>query len=146
MSILVLKKPLFSQIWGHFSVHKSEISKFLARIHMEYFHVAFFVIPRVCLIIKYGSQSTAFFYVFQCSSGCRVLLTCLWMKTTEPKSLHVPPCLSTWSIRRICRNRTPRMAEVAKTCPLEPKAKTTTDADTTIRSRKKEMSLYYISS
>ena len=33
--------------------HKSKISKnFLARIHMEYFHVGIFGIPRVCLIIK----------------------------------------------------------------------------------------------
>ena len=83
MSILVLKKPLFSQIWGHFSVHKSEISKFLARIHMEYFHVAIFVISRVCLIRKYGSQSTAFFSVFHCFSGCRAphfsLVLKMWM-------------------------------------------------------------------
>ena len=71
MSTLVLKKPLFSPIWGHISVHKSEKSKFLAWIHMKYFHVGIFVIPRVCLIRKYGSWNTAFFSVFQCSSGCR---------------------------------------------------------------------------
>ena len=40
---------------------------------MEYFHVGIFVIPRACLVRKYGSQNTAFFSVFQCSSGCRVL-------------------------------------------------------------------------
>ena len=54
-----------------FSVHKSEISKFIAWIHMEYFHVGIFVIPGVCLIRKYGSRKTAFFSVFQSSSGCR---------------------------------------------------------------------------
>ena len=72
MSILAPKKPLFSPIWGRFSVHKSEKSKFLAWIHMEYFHVGIFVISGVCLIRKYGSRNTAFFSVFQCSLGCRV--------------------------------------------------------------------------
>lgn len=33
--------------------------------------------------------------------------TCRWMKTTDPKSLHVPPCRSTCSMRRICRKRMP---------------------------------------
>ena len=86
MSTLVLKKPLFSQIWGHFSVHKSEILKFLAWIHMEYFYVGIFEIPGVCLIWKYGSQTTAFFSVFQCFSGYReakyfVLFPSLFSKT-----------------------------------------------------------------
>lgn len=35
------------------------------------------------------------------------LHTCRWMKTTEPRRRQVPPCLSTWSIRRICRKRIP---------------------------------------
>ena len=74
MSILVLKKPLFSQIWGHFLVNKSEKSKFLAWIHMEYFHVGIFMIPRVCLIRKCWSQITAFFSVFQWISGYRAQL------------------------------------------------------------------------
>ncbi len=59
------------------------------------------------------------------------------MNTTDPRSLQVPPCLSTWSIRRICRNLMPLMAEVAKTWPLEPTDSTTMDALTTIRSEKK---------
>lgn len=56
------------------------------------------------------------------------------MNTTEPNNLHVPPCLSTWSIRRICRKRIPRMADVANTCPLEPSVRTTIEATTTIKS------------
>ena len=70
-ALLCSKKPLFSPIWGHFSVHKSEKSKFLAWIHMEYFHLGIFVIPRVCLIRKYGSLNTAYFSVDLCFSGCR---------------------------------------------------------------------------
>ena len=31
---------------------------------MEYFHLGVFVIPRVCLIRKYGSQTQAFFFSF----------------------------------------------------------------------------------
>ena len=58
------------------------------------------------------------------------------MKTTEPSNRHVPPCLSTCSIRRICRNRIPRIADVAKTWPFEPTDKTIIDADTTIKSKK----------
>ncbi len=33
--------------------------------------------------------------------------TCLCIYTTDPNSLHVPPCRSTCNIRRICRKRTP---------------------------------------
>ena len=55
----------------HFSVHKSEISQFLSRIHMKYFHMCIFVIPGACLIRKYGSQTTAFFSLFQCFSNSR---------------------------------------------------------------------------
>ena len=64
MSIKVLKKSLFSQIWGHFSVHKSEKSKFLARIHMKYFHMAISVILRVYLIRKYGCAKPRHFYSY----------------------------------------------------------------------------------
>ena len=32
---------------------------------MEYFHMGIFVIPGVFLIKKYGSQTTAFFSIFQ---------------------------------------------------------------------------------
>ena len=53
--------PLFLSNSCHFSVHKTEISKFLARILMEYFHMGIFVMPGVCLIRKYGSQTTAKF-------------------------------------------------------------------------------------
>ena len=60
ISIQVLKRPLFSPIWGHFSVHESEISKFLPWIHMEYFHLGIFVIPGVCLTKKYECKTTAF--------------------------------------------------------------------------------------
>lgn len=63
-----------------------------------------------------------------------VMSSCLWMKTTDPSSLHVPPCLSTCSIRRICKKRMPLMADVANTCPFEPTDSTTMDATTTIKS------------
>lgn len=33
--------------------------------------------------------------------------TCRWIKTTDPRSLHVPPCRSTCSMRRIWRKRMP---------------------------------------
>lgn len=62
------------------------------------------------------------------------VLTCRWIKTTDPSSLQVPPCRSTWSIRKICRNRIPRIADVANTCPLEPNVRTTIEATTTIKS------------
>ena len=65
--------PLFLSNSCHFSVHKTEISKFLARIHMKYFQMGIFVITGVCLIIKYGSQTTTFFSVFQCFSGYRAV-------------------------------------------------------------------------
>ena len=35
---------------------------FFARIHIEYFHLGIFVTLGVCLIKKYGSQITAFFF------------------------------------------------------------------------------------
>ena len=38
---------------------------------MKYFQMGIFVIPGVCLIRKYGSQTTAFYSAFQCFSGCR---------------------------------------------------------------------------
>ena len=37
----MLKMPLFLSNSCHFSVHKTEISKFLARIHMKYFFLYF---------------------------------------------------------------------------------------------------------
>ena len=60
--------------------------------------------------------------------------TCLWIKTTDPNNLHVPPWRSTWSIRKICKNLTPRIATVPKIWPFEPTAKTITEAETTTRS------------
>lgn len=62
-------------------------------------------------------------------------LTCLCIKTTEPSNLQVPPCRSTCSIRNICRNRIPRIADVANTCPFDPSVNTTMDATTTIKSK-----------
>ena len=59
--------PLFLSNSYHFSVHKTEISKFLARIHMKYFKMGVFVIPGVCLIRKSWSQTTAFFLYFSAS-------------------------------------------------------------------------------
>ena len=39
-------KSLFLVLFNdHFSVHKSEKSKFIALIHKEYFHLGIFVIP-----------------------------------------------------------------------------------------------------
>ena len=70
MSILVLEKPLFSQLSGNFSVHKSEKSI----LSLEYtWNISIWVcvILMVCQIRKYGSRSTAFLSGFQCSSGCR---------------------------------------------------------------------------
>lgn len=62
------------------------------------------------------------------------MLTCRWINTTLPNSLQVPPCRSTWSIRRIWRKRMPRIALVANTCPLLPTVSTTNEATTTMRS------------
>ena len=58
---------------SYFSVQRSEKSEYFAKIHMEYFHVGIFVIPRACLVKKYGFQNKDFFSVFHCSSGCCVL-------------------------------------------------------------------------
>ena len=67
--------PLFLSNSCHFSVHKTEISKFLARIHMKYFRMGIFVIPGVCLIRKYWSQTTAFFLYFSASRGTMTRLS-----------------------------------------------------------------------
>ena len=50
---------------------------------MEYFHVGIFVILGVCLIRKYGSQTTAFFSIFQCSSGCRDVMMKVHVKVVN---------------------------------------------------------------
>ena len=62
--IQMLKMAIFLANFCPFLVHKLEKSKFLARIHMKYFHLGIFVIPRVYLIRKYGYQTQAFFFVF----------------------------------------------------------------------------------
>ena len=62
------------------------------------------------------------------------IFTWRWIKTTDPSRRQVPPCLSTWSIRKICKNRIPRIAEVANTWPFEPTDNTIIDAETTIKS------------
>ena len=53
---------------------------------MKYFQMGIFVIPVVCLIRKYWSQTTAFFSVFQCFSGYRAKpfkkhITSIWLLT-----------------------------------------------------------------
>ena len=80
MSIKVSKS--LGPILGHFSVHKTEKSKFLCWIHIEYFHLGIFVIPWVCLIRKYGSQNLALFSVFQCFSGYRGYSIAKWFCTS----------------------------------------------------------------
>ena len=62
----VIKSPpaLLGSKLGHFSVHKFEKSKFLARIHMKYFHMAISVILRVYLIRKYGCAKPKHFYSY----------------------------------------------------------------------------------
>ena len=60
----MLKMAIFQANFWHFLVHKFKKCKFLARIHMEYFHMGIFVTPRVYLIRKYGCQTQAFFFVF----------------------------------------------------------------------------------
>ena len=88
----MLKMPLFLSNSCHFSVHKTEISKFLARIHMKYFQMGIFVIRGVCLIRKYGSQTTAFFSVFQCFSGYRgckiILFMCTIFRSLVSKTVN----------------------------------------------------------
>ena len=66
MSILVQKSGslLLCPILGHYSVHKSKKSYFLGWMHIEYFHLGIFVIPRACLIRKYGSQEPGHFFLY----------------------------------------------------------------------------------
>ena len=49
----------------------------------KYFHMGIFVIPVVCLIRKYGSQTTAFFSAFQCFSGYREFLCYLCLLKSD---------------------------------------------------------------
>ena len=90
----------------------------------------------VCFYIRIGSFRILKEIKISPHMLYRKWFTCRWMKTTEPNSRQVPPCRSTWSMRRIWRNLTPRIAPVAKTCPLEPTTKTTAEAITTMRSEK----------
>ena len=78
----MLKMPLFLSNSCHFSVHKTEISKFLARMHMKYFQMGIFVIPGVCPIRKYGSQTIAFFLYFTASRGT-VFQSCFNFDTSD---------------------------------------------------------------
>ena len=96
--------PLFRSNSDHFSVHKSsEMSRFLARILMKYFHMGILVIPGLCLIRKY------FFSVFLYFSVSRVTVWSIWFGTflahdlkTRTKLLLEPSIIrsrlkSTWT-------------------------------------------------
>ena len=61
---LLKKMLLFLSNFHNFLVHKMGKSRFLARTHMEYFHLGIFVIPKVYLIRKYGFQTPEFFNNF----------------------------------------------------------------------------------
>lgn len=64
----------------------------------------------------------------------RLHLTCLWAYTTLPSNFHVPPRRSIRTIRSIWKNRRPRSALVANTCPDVPIPITTIDAPIVITS------------
>ena len=63
---------------------------------MKYFQMGIFVIPGVCLIRKYWSQTTAFFSVFQCFSGYRVLY--LWTSIIQSTLIYVHLSKTTGSL------------------------------------------------
>lgn len=69
-------------------------------------------------------------------SMCAVTL--LWAYTTEPSSFQVPPRRSMRTMRKICRNRMLRRADVAKIFPCVPAAITASDATKTMKSTKWE--------
>lgn len=60
--------------------------------------------------------------------------TLLCAYTTEPSSFQVPPRRSMRTMRRICRKRMLRRAEVAKMLPCVPAAMTATEAMKTMKS------------
>ena len=70
-NIRLKMQPLLPNLWS-FSLLNLEKQHFLGRIHIEYFHLSFFVILGVYLIKKYGCHTQAFFSLFQSFSGCRV--------------------------------------------------------------------------
>ena len=88
-----LKKSSF-ECWNicHFSVHKIEKSKFLAWIHMKYFHMDIFMITGISIIWKYWSQTTTFFLYFSASRGT-VLASC---KIDHPKLNWRLPLMGNW--------------------------------------------------
>ena len=56
---------------------------------MKYFQTGIFVIPGVCLIRKYGSQTTAFFLYFSASQGtvlCKIALSRLILQKNKENS------------------------------------------------------------
>ena len=53
---------------------------------MEYFHVGIFVIPRVCLIRKYGSQNTASFFGISVLLGVPCIPFGIFCLNSEHKS------------------------------------------------------------
>lgn len=76
-------------------------------------------------------------------------LTCLWAYTTLPSNFHVPPRRSILTMRSIWKNRRPRNALVANTCPDVPMPITTIDAAIVItsaitnRNRKWEGNMFF---
>ncbi len=64
--------------------------------------------------------------------------TLLWAYTTEPSSFQVPPRRSMRTMRKICRKRMLRRADVAKMFPCVPAAITASDATKTMKSTKWE--------
>ena len=85
MAIRVLKTCKLAFFW-HFSAHKFEKSKFLARIHIKYFYQGIFVTLRVCLIRKYGSQNTAFFFGISVLLGVPCIPFGIFCLNSEHKS------------------------------------------------------------
>ena len=65
---------LFQSNLGSFSLLRLEKPHFLARTHMEYFHLGIFMTLGGNLIKKYECHAQAFFSVFQSFSGNRASL------------------------------------------------------------------------
>lgn len=101
----MLPKLCEAFFWGerkglikHLSV-KREIETF--RIRLVF--ILFFWFFTMCNMFSTLRRRLEYDYKFQVSGQ----LTWRWIKTTDPRSLHVPPWRSTWSMRRIWRKRMP---------------------------------------
>lgn len=66
---------------------------------------------------------------------CVLFVTLLWAYTTEPSNFQVPPLRSMRTMRKICRKRMLRKADVAKMFPCVPAAITAIDATKTMKSK-----------